>query len=64
MTKGMNRIYFDCGKMALDKLKNDYDTVYKIACGLSTSIENLPHKLEVQEAKDSELRARIAGLAA
>lgn len=60
--KGMTRVYFDCGRAALDKLKADYDIAYSIASTMSSSIEDLPHKLNIQAEHEKELKAQLAAL--
>lgn len=62
--KGMTRIYFDCGSMALNKLCHDYDILNGIAISMSTSIEDLPRRLKLIEEKDEELKARLTALSA
>ncbi len=60
--KGMTRVFFDCGRLAIDKLKHDYATLTSIANSLSTSNDGVPHKLEIQAERESSLKARIASL--
>ncbi len=62
--KGMTRIFFDCGRPALEKLRKDYDIAYDVSKKLSSSIEELPHKLELQAEHESELKAQLSTLTA
>ncbi|MDD5823150.1 MAG: alanine--tRNA ligase-related protein [Firmicutes bacterium] len=62
--KGNTRIIFDCGKPALDKLKADYNTAYAVSNSLSTSIDELPRKLELQAEHEAGLKAQLASLTA
>lgn len=60
--KGMNRIYFDCGKMARDKLASDSRLLAEIAKRYSCSTSDLMSRLDKEAANISELKARLAGL--
>ena len=58
--KGMTRIYFDCGAMALRKLEEDANALTQIANSRSCSNQDLLARLEQEDARSSELRARLA----
>lgn len=58
--KGMTRIYFDCGSMALRKLEEDSNTLTQISNSKSCSNEDLPARIEQEDARTSELRAKLA----
>lgn len=58
--KGMTRIYFDCGRLAIEKLKHDYATLTSIANSLSTSNDGVPHKLEIQAQREADFKGRLA----
>ena len=61
--KGMNRIYFDCGSMAKEKLTADSRMLNEIAKKHSCSTADLAGRLEHEEAEAAELRARLTSLA-
>lgn len=58
--KGMNRIYFDCGIMAKEKLSSDYRLLTEIANRNSCSTDDLLHKLDAAEQETAELRATLS----
>ena len=60
--KGMNRIFFDCGKMARDKLAADSRLLAEIAKRYSCSTSDLMKRLDTEAENISALKARIAGL--
>ena len=60
--KGMNRVYFDCGSMALDKLTAESHILGEIAKKHSCSPVDLPGRLEIEEANNAELRAQLAAM--
>ena len=60
--KGMNRIYFDCGSMAKDKLSAESHILGEIAKKHSCSPADLPGRLEIEEANTAELKARLASM--
>ena len=62
--KGMNRIYFDCGSKALDKLLRDSRTLTGIANKYSCGPQDLPARLASDEEKTSALKERLAALSA
>ena len=62
--KGMNRIYFDCGFMAHEKLTSDYRLLTEIANSNSCSTGDLMHKLEAAEEQTSALKVQLAGMSA
>ena len=60
--KGMNRIYFDCGSMAKDKLSADSHILGEIAKKHSCSPADLPGRLEIEEANTAELKAQLTSM--
>ena len=62
--KGMNRIYFDCGKAAFDKLSADSDTLAEAARRYSCSPADLPGRLDAEAESIAALKARLAGMTA
>ena len=60
--KGMNRVYFDCGSMALDKLTAESHILGEIAKKHSCSPTDLPDRLAIEEANTAELRAQLASM--
>ncbi len=62
--KGMNRIFFDCGAEAKDKLSAESHILGGIAKKHSCSPADLPGRLEIEEANMSELKARLASMKA
>lgn len=60
--KGMNRIYFDCGKMALEKLSADSALLADAAKRYSCAPADLADRLDLEAEKVSSLKARLAGL--
>ena len=60
--KGMNRVYFDCGSMALDKLTAESHILGEIAKKHSCSPVDRPGRLEIEEANNAELRAQLAAM--
>ena len=60
--KGMDRIYFDCGARAKDKLSADSHILTEIAKKHSCSPVDLPGRLEAEEAETAGLRARLASM--
>ena len=61
--KGMNRIYFDCGIAAKEKLTRDSRMLSDIAKLHSCSTADLPSRLELEAANVSELKERLAAMA-
>lgn len=62
--KGMNRIYFDCGKYALEKLSADSALLAEAAKKYSCSPADLASRMDLEAEKVSALKARLAGLTA
>ena len=62
--KGMNRIFFDCGRAAFDKLSEDSHILSDIAKSYSCQSAGVPERLEKEAAAVSELKARLAALSA
>ena len=62
--KGMNRIYFDCGKAALEKLSADSALLAGAAKRYSCSPADLAGRLDREAEKISALKERLAGLTA
>ena len=62
--KGMNRIYFDCGKAALDHLSEESKILADISRKHSCKPKDLPQRLEKEAESVSELRGRLSALAA
>lgn len=62
--KGMNRVYFDCGSMAKEKLTADSRILGDIAKKHSCSAADLPGRLEIEEANNAGLRAKLAAMKA
>lgn len=58
--KGMNRIYFDCGIMAKEKLNSDMKLLYELAKRNSCNTDDLLHKAEVEQANTSALKQQLA----
>ena len=62
--KGMNRIYFDCGKAAFDKLSADSGILAEAARRYSCSPADLPGRLDAEAESITALKARLAGMTA
>ena len=62
--KGMNRIYFDCGKAAFDKLSSDSEILAEAARRYSCSPADLTERLDAEAENISALKARLAGMTA
>ena len=62
--KGMNRIYFDCGKAAFDKLSADSRMLADAARRYSCSPADLAGRLDAEAESISALKARLAGMTA
>lgn len=60
--KGMNRIFFDCGRAALDKLTADSAMLYDAAKRYSCSPADLAGRLDLEAENISALKARLAAL--
>ena len=61
--KGMNRIFFDCGAAAFDRLTADSRMLAAIAKDHSCAPSDLPSRLAADAENSSALKARIAALA-
>lgn len=61
--RGMNRIYFDCGKNAFEKSHEDSAILKEITDRFSCGSEDILYKLDAKEEKESALRADLAKLA-
>ena len=62
--KGMNRIFFDCGIAAKEKLSADSHLLSEIAKRYSCSPSDLESRLELEAETISSLKARLAALSA
>ncbi len=60
--KGMNRIYFDCGKAAFNKLSADSKTLAEAARRYSCSPSDILGRLDTEADNISALKARLAGM--
>jgi len=60
--KGMNRIYFDCGKAAFEKLSADSKILAEAARRYSCSPADLTGRLDAEAENISALKARLAGM--
>ena len=60
--KGMNRIFFDCGSAAFEKLTGDSKLLSDIAKRYSCSPHDLPGRLDIEADNNAALRARLAAL--
>ena len=60
--KGMNRIYFDCGKAAFERLSSDSRILAEAAKRYSCSPSDLPGRLDTEAEIISALKARLAGM--
>ena len=61
--KGMNRIYFDCGSMALSRLSEDSRMLADISRRYSCKTSDLPKRLDREAESISSLKGRLAALA-
>ena len=62
--KGMNRIYFDCGKAAFDKLSTDSGILAEAARRYSCSPADFIGRLDAEAESISALKARLAEMTA
>ncbi len=62
--KGMNRIYFDCGKAAFERLSADSRILSDAARRYSCSPSDLTARLDAEAENISALKARLAGMTA
>ncbi|MBQ6314159.1 MAG: alanyl-tRNA editing protein [Mogibacterium sp.] len=58
--KGMNRVYFDCGRMAKDRLSSDSRLLAEVAKRYSCSSKDLLSRLDTEAENTAALRARLA----
>ena len=61
--KGMNRVFFDCGRRALEKLSRDEAILTGTAKRYSCSPEDLPSRLDSEAENISALKGRVAAFA-
>jgi alanyl-tRNA synthetase len=61
--KGMNRIFFDCGRKALEKLSADSGLLAGVAKRYSCSPSDLPSRLDSEAESISALKGRVASFA-
>lgn len=62
--KGMNRIYFDCGKAAFERLSSDSRTLAEAARRYSCSPADFLGRLDAEAENISNLKASLAGMTA
>ena len=62
--KGMNRVFFDCGQKALERLSGDFRLLADAAKRYSCSPADLPSRLDKEAENVSALKGRLASLAA
>ena len=62
--KGMNRIYFDCGKAAFDRLSTDSGILAEAARRYSCASADLLDRLDAEAESISALKAKLAGMTA
>ena len=62
--KGMNRIYFDCGKAAFEKLSTDSKALAEAARRYSCSPADFLSRLDAEAENVSSLKARLADMTA
>lgn len=61
--KGMNRIFFDCGRKALEKLNADSRLLAEVAKRYSCSPADLPSRLDKEAESVTGLKGRLSALA-
>ncbi len=61
--KGMNRVFFDCGRKALERLRGDFNLLADAAKRYSCSPADLPSRLDKEAESVSALKGRLAALA-
>ena len=61
--KGMNRVFFDCGRRALERLGADSKELSAIARRYSCKTADLPARLDSEADSISSLKGRLASLA-
>ena len=62
--KGMNRVFFDCGRKAMERLTSESGILTGIAKRYSCSPADLPSRLDAEAENISALKGRISSLAA
>ena len=60
--KGMNRIFFDCGACAMDKLTNDSHILRDIAAGYSCSPSDVPSRMAAEAEQQAALRSKLSDM--
>ena len=61
--KGMNRIFFDCGANAWDRLTAEAHILRDIAIGYSCTPKDVPSRMAADAEQNSALRSRLSDLA-
>ena len=61
--KGMNRIFFDCGANAWDRLTAEAHILRNIAVGYSCTPKDVPSRMAAEAEKNSAIRSRLSDLA-
>lgn len=61
--KGMNRVFFDCGQRAMERLSGDFRLLADAAKRYSCSPADLPSRLDKEAESVSVLKGRLAALA-
>lgn len=61
-SRGMTRIYFDCGANAFNNIIKDHDVLYRVTSSLSCGRDDLEKNLTVSKEKTEELKQRIVTL--
>ena len=61
--KGMNRVFFDCGRKALERLSSDSRMLSDISRRYSCKTADLPSRLDTEAENISGLKGRLAALA-
>ncbi len=62
--KGMNRVYFDCGRPALARLSADSQLLAEVSRRYSCSPSDIISRLDAEAEHISSLRTKLAGLTA
>ncbi len=60
--KGMTRIYFDCGRLALERCSQDMELLARITSRFSAGSDDIWEKLDTKDERESELRRQLAAL--
>lgn len=61
-SRGMTRIYFDCGMNALNNIIKDHDVLYRVTSSLSCGRDDLEKNLATSKEKTEEYKQRISKL--